>query len=37
MVEIAVIQKMIPEVRRKTMALRKREARRTRKKVKMKN
>jgi len=36
-VKIAVIQKMIPEVRRKKMTPRKKEVRRTRKKVKMKN
>lgn len=37
MVEIAGIQKMILVVKRKIMTLRKREVRRTRKKVKMKN
>lgn len=37
MVETVVSQKVILEVRRKKMTLRKREVRRTRKKVKMKN
>lgn len=37
MVETVVSQKVILEVRRKKMTLKKREVRRTRKKVKMKN